>query len=391
MADGTYTVAGVVASSDPGSVTSSMLAKMLQYIRYMNLPYSQRLEKTFKFQNSTYGPYGLGPKMPLNLILELPFHEVPNRFWKFHVFSCFLINFCDSLIFLAIIFGVLLIVALVEWIATKIKQRRTFYPIIRLGRVSIQNFFIMQFYNVFGDIVMFIALDWKQVDLTNGDATLSFLLSIICLCTGCAIIGIHIYILMKFYKLRRIKSMASKLDKLSKEYEWSGVMYLHFKNNTFISQSFLLLYVIRNCLYNLVLVLLYDYPLIQTILIMSMSVFMLTYLLAQRPFTTLINQVQHIVYEIIFLLVNICVLIIAQMNFEKSGAYPMRDRLCEAVIYTSLIFSFIPQVFLGIKVLIAVIVWYQTSRSKSYKISRTFRRGFKKKEQFNFQKIKINR
>lgn len=169
---------------------------------------------------------------------------------------------------------------------------------------------------------------------------------------------------MRFYTLRRNKSEISKMQELSKQYEGFGAMFMYFKDNSFINQDFLFLFVIRYCLFNLILATLSDYPLAQAILIMSMSALMLIYLLIQRPFKTIVNQLQHIVYEVIYLIVNTCVLIVAQINFENSGSYPFRDQLCEVVIYTSLVFSFIPQAFLGIKVMVAAMEWYRTSNNK---------------------------
>ena len=359
--------AGIIAPSDPGSVTASMLAKMLQYIRYLDLPYSQRLELTFKYHNSTFGPFGIGPNIPKETLLALPFEPVPPRFYKYHVHSSFLANFWDSLIFVTIVFGVLALFLLAEWIVGK---AMTLPAIIKKIRTALQNFFLMQFYNIFGDILLFLVLDLKDVNFTTTETVISFSFSILFLLIGCIILALHIYILVKFYIFRRKESWHSEIEGFSKRYEGSEVLFKQCKNHTFVSQGFLLIFVIRNCLFNLILALLPEEPLTQIILIFSMSVGMLIYLIVQRPFTSLVNLLQHLVCELILLIVNTCVLIMAQLNYEKEGSYEARDRLCEGVIYTSLIFSFVPQVFLAIKLAVAAFEWYKTSRKKPYQIPR---------------------
>lgn len=347
-----------------------MLAKMLQYIRYLHIPYSQRLELTFKHHNSTYGPFGIGPKIPMETLLALPFEPVPPRFYKFSVHSSFLVNFWDSLIFMTIIVGILGLFLLFEWIVGKVMKNLTLYPLVKKIRAALQNFFLMQFYNIFGDILLFLILDMKDVNLVTPETTISLSLSIIFLLIGLIIVGVHIYILIRFYTFRKKKSWASEIESFSKQYEGSDVLFKYVKNSSMVSQSFLLIFVIRNCLFSLILGLLFEQALVQIILISTMSVVMLIYLVVQRPFTDLVNLFQHVVFETMLLVVNICVLIIAQIDFEKEGSYQLRDRLCEAIIYTSLIFSFAPQVFLVIKLIVAVVAWYKTFSKKPYQISK---------------------
>ena len=361
----TLTAASMLSSHDPGSVTASTLAKMLQYIRYIDIPFSGRLELTFKNHNSTYGPFGLGPKMSTETLLQIPFHPIPFRFLKFHVHSSFLVNFWDNMIFLAIIFSLLLVIVIIEWMLAKILKKSGPYRIIRILRTAVQNFSLMQFYNVFGDILLFVVLDLKEVSLVTAEARLSLFLSLLFLCIGCIIITIHTYVLIKFVQLRRKKLWQSRVENFSKQYDGMAVFFNHFKGNTFSSQSFLLLFVIRSCLFNLILGLLPEFPVLQALFILFLSVMMSAYLIFGRPFKTIVNLFQHITCEAIFLIVNTCVLIMAQLDFSKGDSYIARDHLCEVVIYSSLVFSFVPQTFLIIKVIIAAIDWFKTSRKKS--------------------------
>lgn len=356
-------VASVASPTDPGSVTASMLAKMLQYIKYINLPYSQRLEITFKYNDSIDGPFGIGPKVPAEAILKMPFHSIPARFIKYHLYSSFLLDFWDSLIFLTIITGVLLLVVIVEWNVAKIKQKLS--PTVKKIRYAMQNFCLMQFYNVFGDVLLFVTLDWRQIDLTNAEAIISFCLSVLFLIIGCIILIFHIYILVRFSNLRKNKEWRSQIKEFSQQYNGSTVLFQHFKDHVFTSQSFLLLYVTRNCLFSLVLALLSACPLVQAIIMLFMTLFMCSYLLLVRPFKDIVNLFQHIACEAIVLLVNACVFTIAQLDFTEEDSYKVRDQVCEVIIYASLVFSFVPQVFLLVKVIIAGIAWYKTSRKKA--------------------------
>ena len=357
------TAASVVAPQDPGSVTAGMLTKMLQYLRYLDIPYSQRLELTFKSHNSTYGPFGIGPQLPRETIMKMPMHPIPLRFMKFHVHSSFLVNFWDSLIFIAIILTCFVLFQIAEWSMTKLKQNSVPNPIVRKIRAVIQNFFFMQFYNIFGDVLLFLTFDLQTLSLESRETVISFCLSVIFLCIGFMIIAIHVYILLKFHLLRKKKSWILRIEGLYKAYEGSEVFFKHFKNKSIFSQSFLLAFVIRSCLFNLILALLSEYPLVQAILILILTLCILSYLLILRPFTSLVNLLQQIICELMFLIVNTCVFIITQLDFENENSFYTRDKLCDAIIYISLIFTFVPQVFLVIKIVIGVIEWYNARKN----------------------------
>lgn len=371
MTSATLAVAEVVAFSDPGSAAAGILALMFQNIKYLNVSYSQRLELTFKYHNSTYGPYKVGPRMPLDLISNLPLHAIPARFLKFHVHSSFLINFWDNLIFLAILFGLLSLVAFIEWGVTKIKKKTV--SSLRMGRAAIQCFSMMQFYNVLGDILLFAVLETQTKDLVNSETNLSFSLSILFLCIGSLILGAHLYILIRFSKFRKNPLWPSEIEEFSKKYEGSSVIFKHFKDSAFASQSFLFFFVMRSCIFNLTLAFLPDQPEIQISLILTFSAIMLMYLIAQRPFKTIVNLLQHITCEILLLIVNISVLMITHLKFENQGAYENRDQLCDVIIYTTLVFGYVPQVFLVIKVIVAVIEWRMSKKKSSQKQVKTDR------------------
>ena len=361
----TLTVASIIAPQDPGSMSAGMLTKMLQYLRFLDIPYSKRLELTFKPHNSTYGPFGIGPKLPTETLMRTPMHPIPLRFVEFHVHSSFLVNFWDNLIFMGIIICCFGLFKLIEWSIAKIKHKPVPYPIVRKIRAAVQNFFFMQFYNIFGDVLFFSILELRTLySFDSTETIISFCLSVIYLCIGCGVMMIHVSILLQFYNLRKKAAWVSEIEGLYKVYEGSEVFFKHFKNKTVLTQSFLLFFVLRNVFFYLTLALLPDHPLVQTGLILTLTFFILGYLILQRPFITVVNLLQQITCEVIFLLANTCVFIIAQLDLKSESSYHTRDSLCEVIIYTSLVFTFVPQGFLVIKVIIAVVDWYRASRKK---------------------------
>lgn len=365
----TLTAASLIAPQDPGSVSAGMLTKMLQYLRYLDIPYSKRLELTFKPHNSTYGPFGIGPKFPTDTLLRIPMNPIPIRFIKFHVHSSFLVNFWDSLIFIAIILCGFAIFKLIEWIIPRLKKKLIPDTIVRKIRAAVQNMFFMQFYNIFGDVLLFSILELRNLSFDNAETVISFCLAVLFLCLGCFVIAIHISVLLKFHMLRKKVAWISKIEGLYKIYEGSEVFFKHFKNNNLFTQSFLLFFVIRNILFYLTIALLSAHPLVQTMLILTLTLSILAYLIIKRPFNTLVNLFQQIICEVMFLLANTCVFIITQLDFEKENSYKTRDGLCEVIIYTSLVFTFVPQAFLVIKIIIAAVEWYNASRKKPQKAS----------------------
>lgn len=361
----TLTVATVIIPQDPGSASAGMLTKMLQYLRFLNIPYSQRLELTFKPHNSIAGPFGIGPKLPAEALTKIPMHPIPQRFMKFHVHSSFLVNFWDSLIFMSIIIFCVALFKLAEWSISKIKNRPVPYPIVKKIRAAVQNMFFMQFYNILGDVLFFSIFELKNLNFESAETIISFCLAILFICIGGLVIAIHLSILLKFYNLRKKTAWVSKIEGLYKAYEGSEVFFKHFKNKTVLTQSFLLLFVVRNVLFYLTIALLSGYPLVQAMLIFILTIFILGYLILLRPFNTIVNLLQQITCEVMFLLANTCVFIIIQLDFKKENSNHIRDSLCDVIIYTSLVFTLVPQAFLAVKIVIGIIEWYKVYRNKS--------------------------
>mmetsp|Transcript_41530 Transcript_41530/g.36885 ORF Transcript_41530/g.36885 Transcript_41530/m.36885 type:complete len:86 (-) Transcript_41530:1387-1644(-) len=81
--------------------------------------------------------------------------------------------------------------------------------------------------------------------------------------------------------------------------------------DSYWTQLYMLAFFARILLYNGLIGGLEDYPLVQAISITTLSVLMLGYVLIVRPFKTELNFYEIVTYELLVLVVNVCVLVLA--------------------------------------------------------------------------------
>lgn len=127
--------------------------------------------------------------------------------------------------------------------------------------------------------------------------------------------------------------------------------------------------VVRAYTINMIVVFLYGYPLVQTLIFTAMSCCMIIYLLIKMPMLSSINNIQQIVFEIIILTANICALIICVMDKQGTQNLSVRNILGEIIIYSSIVLSLASPVFLALKLIVMSYQMY-VARKAAQKLQR---------------------
>ena len=123
------------------------------------------------------------------------------------------------------------------------------------------------------------------------------------------------------------------------------------------------MFLTRALLFNLIIANLYHYPFAQSILINILTILMFSYLVVKRPLKNLLELVQLFLNEILVIIVNVCVLIIAIMDKAGIKGQELRDGVCETVMKIIIIFSSSALAFIALQILISLYFFYKLLKS----------------------------
>lgn len=122
---------------------------------------------------------------------------------------------------------------------------------------------------------------------------MSLISSFIFIALGLAVLYKILSLVSSYRKLKR-KAFKLKNPRLllgfATQYEGYQVLFRGFKEKLFIHQAFLFIFAFRVIVYNIIIVSLFHYPLMQATIITGMSINMLMYLIKERPFKNPINS-----------------------------------------------------------------------------------------------------
>ena len=380
----------VLSASDPGGVSAGMLTKMLQYTKFLAVEHTARLEVMLKSSKLTTGFLFFAPKVHTSTKEKFKNHLLPAEFIKYKVHSSFIINFWDGFMSLAICIGILFFVFLLE-VGTRSKDTESYLNFfVQKVRYGIQNFLLMQFYNCYGDIMLFSVLDISTVEFNTSPAAISFNMAFISIFVGIVVLSLHIMLLLKYQRVKRQSASnephEENVDKFSKSHEGIQALFFSFKDTSLVTQGFFLFLTVRNVSYSLIVTLLYKYTLIQLILMMILSIAMVGYLLFARPFKRLVNLFQQLLGEIILLIVNGSLFAIFIITQKAPNLTKAQDNLNDVIIMSNIIVGFIAPAFLVIKIVIIIIEKYKRRRdwaNQQNRVLETLEEQVRKRQQKN--------
>jgi len=345
-AKATTQAVSAVSSGSSSGATAAISGKVFSNIKYINISYSSELQNALETWTPNYISFGFNDNMPDSIETRFVNSSVPYVFSKHQVNSCFLINFWEPLIMLVLLILLLVIVLLADWAISywKKDKRSLQYRVITRVKVMILNFLIVQLYGLYGDVVFFALIEFQNQRLTPGLNLLSVFAIVIL--GGAMLLGffLHLNLLKRYQNLKNNfggnAETKQHFDNWIKDHAGIQVIFGDFKDYSLIHQSFLLIMTIRDILFSLILSTLFNHPLVECILILLMNIAMLVYLLIRRPFREKIGQIQQVVLELITMVVNVSVLILAVFDARNSEAFDQRKTIGKLLIVINMVFNF---------------------------------------------------
>ena len=309
----TTLISGFLDFANPTAFTTANLARMLQYMKLIQVKYSPKLHYTVQLLNITPTGITFITAMSASARASFPKSNLPKIFESQGFQSNFIVGFWQPFASILIVLAAIGLILILEKTTTKYKKINT---VIRQTRIAVKwSFFLTIFCSEFGDLAFYTGLQFLSNDF---DSLLSGLAFFICLLTNTVAFLIIILVFHVNINIRNTrKASIEPNENIEKEYERFKVIFQEYRSEYLIQQLFTLMFILRSYFQSFAIVFFYSYPLGQILTMNFLSVIMVVYLLKRRPFKKMINLVQQLVFEGIRLFVNFCLLILCATGFAK--------------------------------------------------------------------------
>jgi len=358
---GIMKAASALNSYNPSAVFLRGLSKMLEYLKFIQINYPPKLRVLLLSQESDPASLNFDIDMPQNLQDEFEPRDLPTTFQFFDIEGNFLISYWRTLMTLIIILGVTLVWAFIVF-STK-NSPKVHLVFQRLYLAIKWNFLLIILCSTTGDIAFYTSLDLSTNRFNTAAAICSFLM---CLFVNLALL----YVLIKTLRISFIllKTPTDKLTlqqkKLLEPYQ---ALYDSFDDKTFAKLGFLFFFMCRIYFFNIIIVVLHNFEILQCMLIIVLTIIMLAYIVLKRPFKSTFDMICLALNEVIILIIDICVFILAIMDSDgenySDNQEKARDNIQEIIIGCNLAFTSFTLFVVCIQLLKMAIEVYKTIRT----------------------------
>ena len=367
--------ANIFRTSNPNSAFMTALAKIVKYVKNLDVPILDSVRDQLNSQAAS--PFfslslTFTIEMPNNLQKCFPKHPLPQLFEASSFHSSFFVNYWESLTtyIILVVFGCTS--SFLEKIVEKYwsNKRILLAFMIRLRIISRWNFFLFTLFNTYDDITFFPILEFMTLKFDSAASIVSFITCLFVLLVAILILFKTLFIYRDTAKNKtRIGDINSQNNVKTLYEKWGNyqVLYAGYKDTSFLRQGYILFSTTRIILCYLLVGLLYKHPLVQTVQITIMSVIMIAYILKLRPIKDPLNFIIILTYEILALMVNICVLTLAISDALNTLSTHMQSKLSYTILALNTIINTFACVLTWVYVTIGA--WTAFKASRKYGLS----------------------
>jgi len=334
--------------------------KMMKNLKYLNVSVSNNLQSAF-YAWKTHSNFLVAPQ---SWSERNTGESLPGVFERYHVESGFLINYWRNFMMTLIGLSVFFIFKILELVYLNNNQKQTiWYSSIRTVKIAASNFAVAQCYGSLDEMIFYFVLDVRAKRSSEAFTNFSLALGIIFVLLLIGVAITHIFLIIKYQRrIRRIGDHNQQPNSFGLKYENIKMIYADFQDNSFPQQLFLLVNAVRSVLASLFMVTLFDYPLLQTIILTVLSLSILAYLYIFKPFKESLNSYAQYFCEIILLIANVCMIIL--VGIDKSGAQAENtvEKLSKALIVLHLIMMIGSSIFIVVLILLMLHGVYKEKR-----------------------------
>jgi len=306
---------------------STLVSTIVQNTRYLNLSVTIELAEIYQTWDANLISWD-----PPNVFSgEDHFKQPPYVFARYGLSSPFLANFWATLINIIIGSGIFFTAIALRKLFEHIKyQGRTYSWVQKLIAGSF-NFVLVQAYACLSDILFYLVLDGKTNPFNSFFSWASMICAVIFLAVGCLLIFFNFWTVKRYQEVK--KQGEKELEAFNERNKYWELFYSDFNDESILSQSFFAILIIRSTFSSLIIAVLYDYPLMQTVFMIVLDGAIVLFLYIQIPFTDLRSKLMQYYYEIITLLVHLCTFILALQDTFETSSDTVRKIFCGGILY----------------------------------------------------------
>ena len=306
--EGTSIAGAALASGSSLPINFGLVAKILRNTKYLDITVSSELEETFYSWKVASGFLAA----PDSWSLKVNSNPLPDVFGRYDLSPTFLINYWKPLVLTLIGFVLFVIFKGVE---IKLLKKKDSIP--RQIHLQASNFALTQIYSNLDDVILYLILDFRSTRFDGYFGICSIILAVIMLIIGGLVLTAHIFLLSQYQGLNQEKS---QIERFLYKYENIKLIFKDFKDINFFTQSFLWIHITRALISSLLFAALFEYPLLQVLLLLVLNLCVVAFLLIKKPFKEPLGTFSQLFCEVILLIANICMLIMA--IFDQIDSYP---------------------------------------------------------------------
>ena len=342
----------LIISPESESISFHSVNKLLQPIKYLDIPFPQRVKTFLLNKGRNIISLKLGKKISQDIQESFIEKGIPSIFEIQKLHSSFLVNFWPNLTSLWIIFGIGILIFAFRIISKIIGWRLVESFCKNILFIPIWNLIIVLFLTHVDDIILFSYLEFKTFEGDSVADVFSLLVNILFITIlGLLYIGsLYLSIRAQSLKENDLSRHIQLYPSFIQKYVTCQVLFRGYNKGAFYGHLFYPFYILRLALPMIIATSYFSTPLLQTILYVLISLVTLTYLIIAKPIKSNINNFQLILFEGILLIINFSAFLLTILNIFENEDYEISIYLGDLIILGNLLLNFLVMSFLAFKI-----------------------------------------
>lgn len=343
----------LLAPYEEGTPTLVVLVRIMQYVRYLNISMTPRLERLAFSKGRNLMSLNYGFSMPEKLQQAFTINPVVSLFQKNKLHSQFVVNFWKDFSWIAIVFIAALIFLLIEWFSGQVEWKTSQAIFGTLRTITLWNFLIVFFATSIDDIILYCSIEFMSF-YYSIDTTLDYFSFISCIVLICIVI---IFFLLGLYLLitrapaiKEGETFAQAATVFTTQFRSCGVLFLGLNTRNIVGKFFFLIYMARLGLPMIFAMSLMSEPVINVTMQTALSLAILGCIIHFKPIKSQINQLQLLLFEAIVLVMNVLMLFITVLKVYNVDSWYARVAFGDIVILGNSITNFLVILFAIFKI-----------------------------------------
>jgi len=322
--EGTFLASAALSSGSSLPFSFALVAKVLRNMKYLDVTVSTDLTETFYTWKVNDGFLNA----PKSWSEKSESKALPTVFSRYGLDPVFLINFWKPLVLSLAGLVVFVVFKLTEMIIRK-KKKGVLNKISRHISIAASNFALTLFYCNFDDVILYLTIEFRSTKFDNGFRIVSSVLAVVLLILGAFFMCLHLMFVREY---QRLKNAQQLLEIFKGRRENIKLIFKDFKETTFFKQSFLFTILCRSLISSIIFATLFDYPVLQTTLLLILNIAMVVLQLTRNPFKETFNRWGEFFAEIVLVIAVSIMFVLSMLDYADSHPTNGIKKLSKCII-----------------------------------------------------------